>query len=429
MGILDRFRGRSNAPVAESRFSINEIAQLFSSGQRYTDVDLSNAESALQDTAYHAGVNLVASLASELPINIWRGEGTSRQKTQVPGYLEDPAGDGYGREDWVYKLVTSWLTRGNTNADVLERRDGYITQADIFHPDLPQARIDPDSGRIEWYVQGQPVPNMWHSRVYPFPGYIKGLSPIELHRTQIGLSITTTRFGKQWFDEGAVPATVLHNEERNITRDQAQSVKDRFVAAMRGSREPLVLDRGWKLDQVQINPDESQFLQTQQFSRAECARIIGPGVAELLGYETGGNLTYSNRLDRIADFSTLTMDFWLRRTERVFKQMLPKNLTPEIDRDALLDTLKKDRYQTYSQALGGVPWMKPSEVRPDEGLPPAPELDVVAQPSAPADAEAGRSTMARIARGLRDGELTEDEAYVLLRVMTEKGGADVPGIE
>lgn len=373
MGFLDRFR--SPRPEVEQRYSINEIAQLFSSGQRFTDVNLDSAELSLQDTAFHAGANLVASLASELPLNIWRGEGAGRRKAPIPGYLEDPAGDEYGREDWTYKIIVSWITRGNMNADVLERRDRIITQAEILHPDLPNPQVDPDTGKIEWYVRGQRVPDMWHTRAYPFPGFIKGLSPVQLHATQLGLSITTTRFGKQWFDEGAVPATVLHNEERNITREQAGSVKERFVAAMRGTREPLILDRGWKLDQVQINPDESQFLQTQQFSRAECARIIGPGVAELLGYETGGNLTYSNRLDRIADFSTLTMDFWLRRIERVYRRMLPSNLTPEIDRDALLDTLKKDRYETYNLATGGVPWMKPSEVRPKEGLPADTSLD------------------------------------------------------
>lgn len=373
MGFLDLFR--SSRPEAEQRYSINEIAQLFSSGQRFTDVNLDSAELSLQDTAFHAGANLVASLASELPLNIWRGEGAGRRKAPIPGYLEDPAGDEYGREDWTYKIIVSWITRGNMNADVLERRDNIITQAEILHPDLPNPQVDPDTGKIEWYVRGQRVPDMWHTRAYPFPGFIKGLSPVQLHATQLGLSITTTRFGKQWFDEGAVPATVLHNEERNITREQAGSVKERFVAAMRGTREPLILDRGWKLDQVQINPDESQFLQTQQFSRAECARIIGPGVAELLGYETGGNLTYSNRLDRIADFSTLTMDFWLRRIERVYRRMLPSNLTPEIDRDALLDTLKKDRYETYNLATGGVPWMKPSEVRPKEGLPADTSLD------------------------------------------------------
>lgn len=374
VGFFDRFR-RAEKPVTEERFSLNEIAQLFSSGQRYTEVNLDSAELALQDTAFHAGVNLVACLCSEMPLNIWRGEVPGRQKVSIPSYLDDPAGDGYGREDWTYKLITSWLTRGNMNAEVLERRDRLITQAEIFHPDLPQAQVNSDTGEIEWYVRGQRVPDMWHRRVYPFPGFIKGLSPVQLHATQLGLSITTTRFGKQWFDEGAVPATVLHNEERNLTAPQAQSVKDRFVASMSGSREPLVLDRGWKLDQVQINPDESQFLQTQQFSRAECARIIGPGVAEILGYETGGNLTYSNRLDRNADLMSMTVDFWLRRVERVYRQMLPAGLTPEIDRDALLDTLKKDRYETYNLATGGVPWMKPSEVRPKEGLPADPSLD------------------------------------------------------
>ncbi len=224
---------------------------------------------------------------------------------------------------------------------------------------------------------------MWHTRSYPYPGNVLGLSPIQQHANTFRLSIATTRFGVQWFEEGAVPATVLHNEERTLTAAMAQTVKDRFMAAIRGKREPVVLDRGWKLDQVQIAPEESQFLQTQQFSEAQAARIVGPGVAELLGYDTGGNLTYSNRLDRMADFSTLTLNRWIRAIERVYQAMLPPGLVPRIDRDALLETLTKDRYESYSLALAGVPWMKPSEVRPKEGLPPDPALDERPEPDVP----------------------------------------------
>lgn len=425
MSVLSRLLGRDVAPVsAEKRFSIDQIAAMFSSARNnYAEIDLTSSDSALQDVAYHAGVHLVASLASELPLDIFAGEGPGARKLPIPGYLEDPSGDGYGREDFTYKLVASWLTSGNVMGNVLDRRQEFITQLDLFHPDLPRPHIDPETGRVTWQVRGEDVPNMLHRRAYPYPGYVLGMSPVALHATSIGLSLTTTRFGKAWFDEGAVPSTVLHNEERNISPAQAKSVKERFMAAMFGSREPLVLDRGWKLDQVQIAPEESQFLETQGFSRAECARIIGPGVAELLGYETGGNLTYSNRLDRIADFSTLTLDQWLKRVERIYKLFLPPGQIPKIDTDALLDTLKKDRYQTYQLATGGVPWMKPSEVRPEEGLPPAPELDTPAQPAGP---EQNSRTMQAIAAGLRSGRLTEDEAYVLLRVMTREGGTDVP---
>jgi len=57
---------------------------------------------------------------------------------------------------------------------------------------------------------------------------------------------------------------------------------------------PVVLGQGWKFQAIQVNPEESQFLETQKYTAAECARIYGPGVAEILGYETGGSMTYAN---------------------------------------------------------------------------------------------------------------------------------------
>jgi len=369
----------------EQRYNLADIGQMAKTfAGSYADIDLSFAEAPLQDVAYHTGVSLVASLTSELPLVIYRGDGVGARTAPIPDYLEDPGGEGYGREDWTYQYVVSRATTGNAYGNVLERdrATNRPTQVELLHPDLPRPQID-DEGRVRWYVRGQEVPQMWHTRSYPYPGNVLGLSPIQQHANTFRLSIATTRFGVQWFEEGAVPATVLHNEERTLTAAMAQTVKDRFMAAIRGKREPVVLDRGWKLDQVQIAPEESQFLQTQQFSEAQAARIVGPGVAELLGYDTGGNLTYSNRLDRMADFSTLTLNRWIRAVERVYAAMLPPGLVPRIDRDALLETLTKDRYESYGLALAGVPWMKPSEVRPKEGLPPDPALDEPQQPDVP----------------------------------------------
>jgi hypothetical protein len=43
-----------------------------------------------------------------------------------------------------------------------------------------------------------------------------------------------------------------------------------------------------------VPEEESQFLATQGYTEAQCARIFGPGFAEVLGYESGGSMTYAN---------------------------------------------------------------------------------------------------------------------------------------
>lgn len=333
----------------------------------YADVDLSRAESSLRSVAVRSAVDLIASLGSELPLDVYSGKGQDRQKWPTPGYLLDPAGDGYGLQDWIYQLAVSWLLRGNGYGDILDRaRAGYVTQVAWQHPDMVSVFLE--DGQPKWSVNGVPMSErrMWHQRVNPVPGQLLGLSPIAFHAWTIGLSLTSTQFGLQWFKDGAHPSSLLTNSEA-LTPEQAQTAKARFMAALRGNREPLVLGKGWEWKAIQINPNESQFLETQGLSAAECARIFGPGMAEILGYESGGSLTYATVEGRMQHLLTLSVNKWLRRIERILSSMLPSPRYVRLDRDAILQSTTLDRYRAHELALRNR-WKVVNEVRDDEDM-------------------------------------------------------------
>ncbi len=198
-----------------------------------------------------------------------------------------------------------------------------------------------------------------------------GLSPISYLQTTLGLQATATRFGLQWFRDGAHPNALLMNSESQMSPEQAQTAKDRFLAALRGTREPVVLGKGWDYKALQIAPEESQFLETQNWSSAECARIFGPGIAEVLGYESGGSLTYANVQDRGVHLLTYSVGKWLRRLERLLSQFLPRPQYVRLDRDALLETSTMQRYLAHQSALQNG-WRTVNEVRADEDMTPVP---------------------------------------------------------
>jgi HK97 family phage portal protein len=312
----------------------------FGIGRSYAEVDASAGENSLQSIAFRSGVDLMASLVSELPFYVYSGVGTARRKRSTPSYLLDPAGDGYGVEDWAYMLVQSWLLRGNGFGNILDQGPtGMLRQVDLYHPDRVNARFD--DGSVVWTVNGREVPvkSMFHRRAFPVAGVLLGKSPVAAHADSIGLSIAATRFGKQWFQDGGHPGGILSNSEADMSDDRIiQTAKDRFMAALFGTREPVILGRGWKYEQIQIAPEESQFLQTQGFSEAQCARIVGAGVAEVLGYDTGTSMTYSNMVDRDISLLKYAADRWLRRMERVYSAFLPRPQYALFDRDAFLDT-------------------------------------------------------------------------------------------
>jgi HK97 family phage portal protein len=352
--------------------------------QSYADVDLSSAESALQSVAVFSAVDLIASVVSELPLDVYRETGDQPVKLRTPGYMEDPDGDGQGKEDWAYRAVYSWLLRGNVYGDILSRSStgGFLQQVDLFHPDLVSGSLNED-GTVSWLHNGRPVPlqEMFHRRVNPVPGYVQGLSPIQLQASTIGLSLTASKFGLQWFQDGAHPTALLTNSEATIDEGQARGVKDRFLATLRGRREPLVMGKGWDYKPIQLTAEESQFLATQGFSQAECARIFGPGIAEILGYETGGTMTYANIQDRELTLLKYSIGRWIRRMERIWFQFLPRPQYARYNRDALLETNTMQRYLAHASALSAQ-WKTVNEVRGKEELAPVTWGDTPTSPPA-----------------------------------------------
>jgi len=343
------------------------------SGESYSaTTDGGTVAGSLQSVAVGSTVDLICSLGSELPVDVFRGEGAERTKVATPAYLLDPGGDGNGVEDWIYQVLMSWAMRGNLYGDVLARStSGYPTQVSIYYPDDVSGREI--AGRVEWSVKGRPVTNpasFLHRRVMPAPGHVLGRSPVAQHAATVGVSLAATRFGGQWFADGAHP-TALLTTDRELSQEKAGTAKERFMAVMRGHREPLVLGNGWDYKPLQLNPEESQFLETQGYSEAQCARIFGPGFAEILGYESGGNLTYANIESRATHLLVFGMNKWLRRVERLLTEMLPRPQYARLNRNAMLETTTLTRYQAHASALDKR-WKTVNEVRADEDMTPVP---------------------------------------------------------
>ena len=336
----------------------------------YAGVDPAVGDTSLQSVAIRSTADLVASLISELPVQVFTGEGVDRRRVSTPANLLDPGGDEQGAEDWLYRAAMSWLIRGNVYGfETAWDRRGRATQVDLLHPD--DVSVTAVDGRPQWRVQGQVVEDastFVHRRVNPMPGRILGLSPVEMHASTIGVSLSSTRFGRQWFTDGAHPGGMLTNEAP-LTAEQARVAKDRYLASMRGSREPLVLGKGWEYKQIQISPEESQFLETQGLSEAQCARIFGPGFAEIMGYATGGSMTYANVVERRQDLLVLSMNKWVRRAERLLSGLVPPKQYVRLNREALLEATTLQRYQAHNLSLT---WRTPNEVRQIESLPPVP---------------------------------------------------------
>lgn len=376
---------RSEERVAGTGTPTVPLTALFAN-ESFNAVDVSSVSAAMRDIAIRSSVDLFASLVSELPMRVFSGLGSDRRLRPTPSYLDDPAGDGHGRADWLYQVMVSWLLRGNLYGQRLAMTtSGIPTQVDIWHPDHVSCTLV--SGQPEWSYGGCPVDraSVIHARVNALPGTVLGLSVIGHHSSQIALPLTAAKYGLQWFQDGAHPQGLLSNDQldlASLSDDQVRLIKARFTATLRGTREPALIGKGWTFTSVQVAPEESQFLATIGASEAQCCRMFGPGVAEVLGYESGGSMTYANVESRMGHLLVMSLDKWVSRAERLLSSMLPKPQYVVLDRDALLAATTLTRYQSHALALTNK-WKTINEVRAGENLQPVSWGDVPAGVAAP----------------------------------------------
>lgn len=346
-----------------------QVGSTYPESSSYANVTAGlTAEGALRLSAVWACVRLLADTISTLPIDTYR-RGT---QTNLPPLLVSPAA-GLSREEWVYQLMVSLLLRGNAYGLVTARTGATMrpAQVELVHPDSMTVRVTPE-GRIEFWRRGVELDpaDVWHVRAYSYPGSAVGLSPVEYARQSIGLGLASQRFGVQFFEDGAHPSGLLTTESA-IAMEVAREAKARFIAAFRGNREPAVLGHGMKYQQIQINPEEAQFLDTQKFSVAQVARIFGVP-AEMIGGETGHSMTYVNSEAQALDYLRYSVSPWLVRLERALERLLAPGTTAKFNPNAILRATTSERFAAYQVALDAG-FMTLDEVRALEDLPPLQE--------------------------------------------------------
>ena len=329
-----------------------------------------SGDNAMRLVAVWASVDLVAGTVASLPL-VTVHRDSPAERLADSRLVQRPSAS-VPRTAFVRQLMTSLLLRGNGWALVTGRDDrGYARSMEALHPDRIRVRVEgPQITEVRHDGVAVPLDDVVHMPMYPVAGSPLGLSPIAYAAEQLGLALATERYGSKWFDGGGHPSAILHTE-KDVDQQTAQSIKDRFTAALRGGG-PAVLGQGLDYKQIQVQPEEAQFLETQRFAAAQICRLFGVQ-PEMLGYaESGSSVTYANRQERALDWLTYQLSPRLAPIEDAFTALRPSREKVRFDDKQLLRSTPKQRFEAHQIALGG-PWMTRDEGRDAEHLPPAPD--------------------------------------------------------
>jgi HK97 family phage portal protein len=240
-----------------------------------------------------------------------------------------------------------------------------------LHPDHVRVERDANGQKRYRLPSGEPIPraDILHVRLFPQAGLDVSPSPIQVARETIGLGLAAQAFGARWFGEGAAPSSMLTTDQP-LSDTQVKQLKSEWIATHGGRRQPAILAGGLKWEPITITPEESQFLETRKFQRAEIASLfrVPPHMIGDLDRTTSWGTGIEQQS---IGFVVHTLRPYLERIEGALTRLLPGQQFVKFNVDGLLRGDTPARYTAYQQALDGG-WMNPDEVRALEDRPPIP---------------------------------------------------------
>lgn len=310
--------------------------------QAIQDQGEGDPEGALRHSAWWSCADLISSTMAMLTPWAYEGPGYGAgQATRLlkqPNILIQPGADA-DIYDFLYMGTMSNCMKGNQFGKVVARDKFQLPmQVELENPGVVHVRREGD-GTYEYKFRNELITpdKLWSRPMFRFPGSPLGMSPVAygVHATRLGLN--AERFGNTYFEDGGHPSAILTNENQKIVSpEDAKTLKQRFMSALRGSREPVILGGGWQYQKIQINPDESMFLDTQKLSDGKVCRYMRVA-PEMVGVASEGSaITYANVEQRALSFLTYTMFRWIKKWEMWLGSCLPPGQYVKFDLDSLL---------------------------------------------------------------------------------------------
>ena len=378
-------RGLSDPNHWLSRF----VQQPASSGVSVT------ADSSLKVAAVYACVKVLAETIASLPLTIYERVGSDGKKpaTGYPLYpiLHDAPNAFMTSFDFRESQMAHLCLRGESYARIVRNSRDQIEEMLPLNP----ARMDVAVANglpvyVYRYEDGkqEPIPReqIWHVKHLPIsctyngdmPEGYRGVSPIQVARESIGLSMAADQYGGRFFANNASVGMALKFPAGVKLSENAKTFLKESLAEygkLENKFKSIVLEDGGDLSRIGMSNEDSQFLESRQFGVEEIARIFRvPPI--MIGHPTN-TMTYASAEQLFLSFATFTIRPWCVRIE----QSINRNLIAKRDQGKyfaefnLAGLLRGDlatRYAAYAVARQWG-WMSVDEIRSLENMNPLPD--------------------------------------------------------
>jgi len=345
------------------------------------------AENSLQSSSVAACVRLLSESVASLPLFTYRRDGDDKSKApEHPLYaiLHDQPNEYQTSYAWKSQLMTHVLLYGNAYSIIDRDESGRVRALWPMHPN--SVTVKSTDGRLTYEVwnggkrETYSADDVLHVKGPSIDG-IKGMSIISMARQGIGLDQALAQHGAATFKNGGRPGIIIKSGQI-LKSDAKKQFLDQwstqFSGALKAGKAALV-DGGFDVQELKTSNDDSQFLQSRQFSVAEIARWfrLSP---HLIGDPS--RLAYASAESEQLAFLQHSLRPWLVNIEsEINRSLLPcralqregprTQFFAEFSIDALQRADTKSRYESYAIGIDKG-FLTAADVRKWENLPPLP---------------------------------------------------------
>lgn len=338
--------------------------------------------SAMALSAVWACANLLSGTIASLPLMVYRdidGVRTVDKDHTLYRVLHDsPNFDQTSVDFWQFVQVSLEFW-GNAYAEITIT-NGSVTALDPISPSLMTVRRGVN-GSIEysWTHDGRTFTRS-DAEILHIRGFggnpLGGMSTLHFGKNAFGLARAVDRAAGSTFKNGLRPSGALtfsdflSKENREIAETK---LVEKYVGAVNAGR-PLVLEGGTTWQQLTINPEDAQMLESRRFSIEEICRFFGVP-PHMVGHTENSTSWGTGLEQQTLGFQKFTLGPRLRRIEQALsKQLLTakdrsNGVTIEFSLEGLLRADSAGR-SAYYQIMTQIGAMKINEIRALENLPP-----------------------------------------------------------
>jgi len=385
---IEPWRGGAASTENGDNFTTNQVTLA-----DYRDGRINQANAAVGLSATWACVQLIAGTIASLPLMIYRTENGIRTVAKDhPLYfvLHDSPNFDQTAVDFWEVMAASVELHGNSYALIERRSGGIVTSLYPIRPDRMTVRRKVN-GDLEyaWTDNGRSyvkkAADVLHIRG-PLGDGVSGSSTLSVCRNVFGDAMASEEAAGSVFANGVNPSGVLSTRpETALSKPQRQELEqllqERYMGSIRNGR-PMLLDNGLTWEQISIDPQDAQMLESRKFSGEQICRIFGVPPA-MVGFGDKASNWGTGKEADVLGFQKFTLRKRLKRIEQsVLKQLVSlseqrsQGIVIEFNFEGLLRGDTASRYEAYEKAIRmGIATR--NECRALENLPPIEGGDVV----------------------------------------------------